>query len=442
MRSNKTLHYKRRPNHKFLVCKRYIKVFYIFLSELLIKTTCMNITWLSDRINALAESETLAMTRKCRELKALGYNVINLSIGEPDFNTPEFIKEAAKKALDQNFTHYTPVSGYQDLREAICVKLQRDNQLSYTPEQIVVSTGAKQSLANAILSLLNPGDEAIIPIPYWVSYKELVKLTQGIPVFLRSGVDTDFKVNAAQIEEAITPKTKLLIFSSPCNPSGSVYTHDELAEIAKLVENYPQLFVISDEIYEHINFTGKHYSIASFDAIKDRVVLINGVSKGFAMTGWRLGYMASNSLLAKACDKLQGQITSGTSSISQKAAVAALLADPSTSADLIEMQQAFKRRRDIVLDQLRQISGIRVNEPKGAFYVFPDVSAYYGKSFNGMRIDSSDDMCDYLLQQAHVALVQGSAFGDPNCIRISYAAAEELILEALGRIRNALEVLK
>ncbi|MDP2423052.1 MAG: pyridoxal phosphate-dependent aminotransferase [Bacteroidales bacterium] len=402
----------------------------------------MNTNQLSNRVNALAESETLAMTRKSRELKAQGHDVINLSIGEPDFNTPSFIKESAKKALDQNYTHYSPVSGFQELREAICHKLNRDNQLEYKPEQIVVSTGAKQSLANAMLALLNPGDEVIIPIPYWVSYKELVKLSEAISVFIPTNIESDFKITPIQLEKAITPKSKVFIFSSPCNPSGSVYSREELHGLARVLEKHPQIFIISDEIYEHINFTGKHTSIAQFDFIKDRVVLVNGVSKGFAMTGWRLGYMAADTLLAKACDKLQGQVTSGTSSVSQRATIDAMLVNPAQCEELKTMLSAFEQRRDLLLGLLKNIPGLRTNEPKGAFYVFPDVSYYFGKSDGENKITDCDELCDYLLTKAHVALVPGSAFGNPACIRISYAASEATLIKAIDRIALALNILK
>lgn len=397
--------------------------------------------WISKRIKNLAESETLAMTRKCRELKAKGHQVINLSIGEPDFNTPEFIKEAAKEAIDQNFTHYPPVAGYPELREAICHKLKRDNKLDYIPEQVIVSAGAKHSIANVILSLVDPGDEVLVPVPYWVSYKELIKLAEGVPVFIEAPIHQDFKITPAQLEAAITPKTKLIIYSSPCNPSGSVYTKDELQSLAEVIAKYPRLHVISDEIYEHINFSGKHESIAQFDEIKEQVIVINGVSKGFSMTGWRLGYMAAALPIAKACDKLQGQVTSGICTISQRASIAALLADPNESPDLKEMQQAFLQRRNLVLNLLRKIPGIAVNEPKGAFYIFANFSAYFGKMNGSQKISNCDDLSDYILNEAHVALVPGSAFGNPNCIRISYAASEEQLKEAIARIRKALEKL-
>lgn len=394
--------------------------------------------WISQRIKNLAESETLAMTRKCRELKAQGHKVINLSIGEPDFNTPEFIKEAGKQAIDQNFTHYPPVAGYPELREAICTKLKRDNNLDYKPEQVVVSAGAKHSIANVIMALVDPGDEVLIPVPYWVSYKELVKLAEGVPVFIEAPIYQDFKITPQQLEAAISPKTKLMIYSSPCNPSGSVYSKEELKALAGVLEKHPRVHVISDEIYEHINFAGSHESIAQFPEIADRVILINGVSKGFSMTGWRLGYMAASLPIAKACDKLQGQFTSGICTISQRAAITALLADPKTSEDLKAMRAAFLDRRNLVLKMLREIPDIIVNEPPGAFYVFPNLSAYFGKMNGSEKIENCDQLCDYILNHAHVALVPGPAFGNPNCIRLSYAAAESQLIEAIERIKKAL----
>jgi len=398
--------------------------------------------YLSERINLLAESETLAMTRRSRELRAQGFDVINLSIGEPDFNTPEHVKEAAKDAIDQNYSHYTPVPGYPELRQAIAKKLKRDNGLSYTAEQIVVSTGAKQSLANAILCLVNVGEEVLIPAPYWVSYKEIIKLAGAKGVFIEGNINTDFKVTPEQIEAAITPETKLFIFSSPCNPSGTVYTFDELKAFAEVFERHPQVFIISDEIYENINFVGKHYSIASFESIYDRVILINGLSKGFAMTGWRLGYMAANKEIAKACDKLQGQITSGACSITQRAALVAMATDPAESDDIKRMVDAFKYRRDLAISMLREIPGLRINVPDGAFYLFPDVTAYFGKSYGDRVILSGSDLCDYLLDTAFVAIVPGSAFGSPECIRISYATSEDTLREAIRRIGEALAKLK
>jgi len=398
--------------------------------------------YLSDRINLLSESETLAMTRRSRELKAQGFDVINLSIGEPDFDTPDHVKKAAKEAIDQNFSHYTPVPGYPELRQAIANKLKRDNDLDYTAEQIVVSTGAKQSLANAILCLVNPGEEVLIPAPYWVSYKEMIKLAGGIGVFIDGGIQADFKVTPEQIETAITPNTKVFMFSSPCNPSGTVYSYDELKAFAIMFERHPQVFIISDEIYENINFIGKHHSIASFENIHERVILINGLSKGFAMTGWRLGYMAACKEIAQACDKIQGQITSATCSITQRAAIVAMNTDPATSADIKLMVDAFKYRRDLAISLLREIPGIKVNIPDGAFYLFPEVTSYYGKSIGDRIILSGTDLCDYLLDTAFVAIVPGAAFGSPDCIRISYATSEDNIHEAFKRIREALSKLK
>ena len=398
--------------------------------------------YLSDRINLLAESETLAMTRRSRELRAQGFDVINLSIGEPDFDTPEHVKEAAKEAIDQNYSHYTPVPGYPELRKAIAEKLKRDNGLNYAAEQIVVSTGAKQSLANAILCLANPGDEVLIPAPYWVSYKEIIKLAGAKGVFIDSNIQSDFKVTAAQIEDAITPNTKIFIFSSPCNPSGTVYTHDELKAFAEVFARHPHVFVISDEIYENINFTDKHNSIASFETIHDRVIVINGLSKGFAMTGWRLGYMAAAKEIAKACDKLQGQITSGTCSITQRAAIVAMNTDPTESDDIKLMIDAFRYRRDLAISLLREVPGVKLNVPDGAFYLFPEVTYYFGKSFADRIILSGSDLCDYLLDTAFVAIVPGAAFGSPDCIRISYATSEDTLREAIRRISEALSKLK
>ena len=400
----------------------------------------MNI--LSDRINKLEESETLAMSRKSRELKALGHDVINLSLGEPDFFTPEHIKMAAKDALDKNFTFYPPVSGYVDLREAICRKLKRDNGLTYSPDQIVVSTGAKQSIANCVLTLLNPGDEAIIPSPYWVSYKEIIKLAEAKGVFVQASIINDFKITPEQLEAAITPKSKVFLFSSPCNPTGSVYSREELKALADVIALYPDIIIISDEIYEHINFIGSHESIAQFDNVRDKVVIINGVSKGFAITGWRLGYMAAPRVIAQACDKLQGQITSGTSTISQRAAITAMDTNPETSSDLKSMLDAFRSRRDQMLEWLKEVPGIKTNVPDGAFYIFADVKDYYGKSNGTVTINSGTDLCDYLLDSVYVALVPGVAFGDPDCIRISYATSLDKLKEAVRRIKEALSKLK
>ncbi len=395
----------------------------------------------AQRILNLSESETLAMTRRSRELKARGVDVINLSIGEPDFNTPEHIKEAAIRAIHENKTHYPPVPGYPELRQAICQKLKRDNNLDYSPEQIVVSTGAKHSIANAVISLVNAGEEVILPSPYWVSYKEMVKLARGTSVFVPTSVENDFKITPEQLEAAITPKTKVILYSSPCNPSGSVYSRDELLGLAEVVARHPGIYVISDEIYELINFDCHHESIAQFDFIRDRVILINGVSKGFAMTGWRLGYLAAPLWIAKACDKLQGQMTSATSSISQYAAIQAMMTDPKTSPDIRDMVFTFRTRRNKMLEMLKTIPGLQLNVPKGAFYFFPDVTHYYGKNFNGRKIENAGDLANYLLDEAHVALVPGDAFGNPNCIRISYATSMDLLTEAVERIRKALAAL-
>jgi aspartate aminotransferase len=390
---------------------------------------------LADRLNCIVESKTLKMSKLSRELSSKGFNVINLSLGEPDFPTPQHIKDAAKKALDDNFTTYSPVVGYLDLREAIAAKFKRENNLEYAANQIVVSTGAKQSIINAMLAILNKGDEVIVPTPYWVSYSEMIKLAEGTPVFVNANVDTDYKVTASQIEKAITVKTKLMIFSSPCNPTGSVFSKDELYSIAKVFEKYPDIYIISDEIYEHINFIGKHESIAQFDFIKERVVTVNGMSKAFAMTGWRLGYIGASKEIAEACEKLQGQFTSGTNSIAQRAALCALTTDMTPT---YEMAKAFKRRRDLVLGLMKEIPGFKTNLPEGAFYVFPDVSYYFGKSDGTTTIQSSEDLCMYILNSAYVALVAGDAFGAPECIRFSYATSDEKLIEALKRIKEML----
>ena len=390
---------------------------------------------LSERLLTMEESATIAMSRKSRELKAQGKDIISLSLGEPDFFTPQFIKDAALEAMNNNFTMYTPVPGYEDLRESIALKFKRDNNLVYTKDQIVVSTGAKQSIANVVLSIINPGDEVIIPAPYWVSYLEIVKVAEGIPVIVHAGIENDFKITGAQLEAAITPRTKLMLFSTPCNPTGSVYSKDELKDLANVLQKYPSLIALSDEIYEHINFEGKHESLAQFPEIYDQVVTVNGVSKAWAMTGWRLGYIAAHKDIAAACDKVQGQFTSATCSITQKAAIAAMNADPKV---LDEMIGAFKSRRKLVLDALAEIPGLISNKPGGAFYVFPNVSSFFGKSYNGRKISNSDELCMYLLEEGLVALVGGDAFGDPNCMRISYAASEKTLTEAMKRIKNAL----
>lgn len=398
--------------------------------------------YLANRINNLSESETLAMTQKSRELKEQGFDVINLSIGEPDFNTPDFIKTAAKDAIDKNFTHYPPVPGYPELRQAICNKLKRDNNLDYTPEQIVVSTGAKHSIANVMLALVNPGDEVIVPAPYWVSYKEIVKLAEGKAVYLPSSIETNFKVSAKQIEEAITDKTKVFIFSSPCNPTGTVYTKDELRAFAEVFSRHKNIFVISDEIYEYINFLGKHESIAQFDSMKDNVIVINGVSKGYAMTGWRIGYIAAPKPIAKACNKLQGQVTSGACSIAQKASFAAIDMDPKLTPEFKVMLDAFHERRDLLLGLLKDVPGVITNKPDGAFYVFMDVKHYFGKKDGEITIKGSEDLSMYLLNKAYVAMVPGTAFGDPNCLRFSYATSKDVIIEAVKRLKETLSNLK
>ncbi len=390
----------------------------------------------------MSESETLAMTAKARELKAQGKDVISLSIGEPDFNTPEVIKEAAKKAIDDNFTHYPPVPGYADTREAISRKFKRDNNLDYAPEQIVVSTGGKQALYQVVQVLVNPGDEVIIPTPFWVSYKEFVHLAEGVVVPLKTTIENKFKMTPEQLEAAITPKTKLIIFSSPSNPTGMLYSKEELRGLAQVIARHENVYVVCDEIYEHINYVGRHESIAQFPEIFDRVVTVNGLAKGFAMTGWRVGYIGAPLAIAKACNKLQGQVTSATCSIALKACVCAMEMDPATSQDIINMRETFRRRRDMVYQLLTEIPGVKVAMPEGAFYFFPDVSSYYGKSFNGKKIENSTDMAFYLLNEANVATVMGSAFGDDTCIRLSYATSEDLLREALRRIKEALANLK
>ena len=394
----------------------------------------------SDRINNLSESATIAMAQRSRELQAEGKDIISLSLGEPDFHTPDFVKEAAKQAIDENYTQYTPVPGYQELREAISTKFKRDNGLDYTPNQIVTSTGAKQSIANVVLSLVNPGDEVILPSPYWVSYLEIVKMAEGVPVFIEGSIENDFKITPEQLQGAITDKTRLMIYSSPCNPSGSIYSQEELAGLAKVIEQKKDFYVISDEIYEHINFVGKHESLAQFSAIYDQVITINGVSKGFAMTGWRLGYIGAPEWIAKACTKIQGQFTSGTCSITQRAVIAAMEADPSVTH---EMRDAFLRRRELVLGLLKEVEGFKLNVPEGAFYVFPDVSDLLGKkTAEGKSINTAGDLCLYLLDEAQVAMVTGEAFGSPNCIRISFATSDEQLTEAMQRIKKAVEKLQ
>lgn len=390
---------------------------------------------LSDRINNLSTSQTLAMAALARELKSQGKDIISLSLGEPDFHTPDFVKEAAKKAIDENYSTYTPVDGYLELKEAICRKFKRDNNLDYKPANVVVSTGAKQSLYNIAQVMLNDGDEVILPAPYWVSYYEIIKLSGGVPVEVPTTVDSDFKITPEQLEKAITPKTKMMWFSSPCNPSGSVYNREELTALAKVLEKHPNIYIVSDEIYEHINFSGTFCSVGSIPGLFDRTITVNGVAKAFAMTGWRIGYIGAPEFIAKACTKMQGQVTSGANSIAQRATIAAVDADPSVLNDMVE---AFHNRRDLVVRLMQEIPGIKLNVPEGAFYVFPDVSSFFGKTLNGTTINNADDFSMYLLSQANVATVTGDAFGNPNCIRISYATSEDLLAEAIRRIKEAL----
>lgn len=394
---------------------------------------------LSDRLNALSPSETLAMSQKSNELKAQGIDVINLSVGEPDFNTPDHIKKAAKEAVDNNFSFYSPVPGYPGLRNAIVDKLKNENGLDYKPEQILCSNGAKQSVCNVIMCIIGKGDEVIVPAPYWVSYVEMVKLAEGTNVVIEASIEQDFKITPAQLEAAITPKTKAIILCSPSNPSGSVYSKQELKGLADVLAKYPQIVIISDEIYEHINYIGKHESIAQFPEVKERVVIVNGVAKAYAMTGWRIGFIAAPQYIVAACNKLQGQYTSGPCSVSQKAAEEAYRG---TQQPVEEMRQAFLRRRNLAIEHLKAIKGLKVNVPDGAFYLFPDCSAYFGKSFRDRNVKDAGDLAMYLLEVGHVACVGGAAFGAPNCIRLSYAVADEKLVEAIKRIKNALEDLK
>ena len=400
----------------------------------------------------MAASETLAMTQTARELKEAGKDVISLSIGEPDFNTPEEVKEAAKQAIDENWTHYPPVPGYPELKKAICAKFKRDNNLDYTPDQIIVSTGAKQSIYQVVMALVNPNDEVIIPAPFWVSYKAIVQLAEGKSVYIQTKIENDFKVTPEQLRAAITPKTKMMIFSSPSNPTGMLYSHDELKALAEVLRDYPNIFVVADEIYEHINFEGKHESMAQFDWMKERTITVNGVAKGFAMTGWRIGFIGAPVAIAKACNKLQGQVTSATCSIAQRATIKAMEMDPKTSKDIIEMRNIFMKRRDMVFELLQQVPDFKVRLPKGAFYFFPEVSSLYGKNvpadsafaqkFGKTKIENSTDFCMYILYDANVALVMGSAFGDDNCVRLSYATSEDKLREAVKRIKTAVENMK
>ncbi len=395
----------------------------------------MSTNHLSDRVNNMATSATLAMAAKARELRNNGKDIIGLSLGEPDFNIPDFIKDAAKLAIDENYSHYTPVDGFGELKQAIANKFKRDNQLDYGLDQIVVSTGAKQSLANVAMCMLNKGDEVILPAPYWVSYRDIVGLAEGTPVEVPTSIETDFKMTPEQFESAITPKTKMVWFSSPCNPSGSVYNKEELEALAKVLRKYPDIYVVSDEIYEHINFRGKHVSIAGIKDMYDRTITVNGVSKAFAMTGWRIGYLGGPAWLAKACTKFQGQITSGANAIAQRATISALEAPVSTIQYMID---SFHERRNLILELLGDVPGFNLNVPEGAFYVFPDISFYFGKILQGKSIHSASDFAMYLLEHANVATVTGEAFGNPNCIRISYAASEQEIRKAVTQIKEAL----
>jgi aspartate aminotransferase len=389
---------------------------------------------LSERINNLAVSQTLAMAAKARELKNQGKDVIGLSLGEPDFNTPNYIKQAAVNAINEDYNSYTPVDGYVDLKNAIITKFKRDNNLSYDLSQIVVSTGAKQSLSNVAAALINPNDEVILPCPYWVSYSDIVGLNGGVPIEVKTDISNDFKMTAKDLENAITPKTKMIWFSSPCNPSGSVYSKKELRELADVLVKYPDIYVLSDEIYEHINFCGGHFSIAEFEDMYDRTITVNGVSKAFAMTGWRIGYIGGPSWIARACNKMQGQVTSGANCIAQRAVITALIESPSKITYMVD---EFKLRRDLILSLLNDIDGFKCNTPDGAFYVFPDVSYFFGKTIGGYKINNASDMSLFLLDKALVATVTGDAFGDPNCIRISYAASQDQLINAIKRIKKA-----
>ncbi len=389
---------------------------------------------LSDRIINMSTSATLAMAAKARELRTEGKDIIGLSLGEPDFKTPDFIKDAAIQAINDGYNSYTPVDGYVELKEAIIAKFKRDNNLSYILPQIVVSTGAKQSLANVAAVMLNKGDEVILPCPYWVSYSDIVKLNDGVPVEVKTSIDNDFKMTAAQLEAAITPQTKMIWFSSPCNPSGSVYSKEELRSLADVLQRHPNIYVVSDEIYEHINFVGDHSSMAQFDDMYNRTITVNGVSKAFAMTGWRIGYIGAPTEIARACNKMQGQITSGANCIAQRAVITALQASPDKVQYMIN---EFKTRRDLILGLLKDIEGFKTNTPEGAFYVFPNISYYFGKTLRGKTINNASDFSLYLLEEALVATVTGEAFGNPDCIRISYAASQEQIVEAIKRIKEA-----
>lgn len=394
---------------------------------------------LSERLNRLAPSATLAMSQKSSEMKAQGIDVINLSVGEPDFNTPDHIKDAAKKAIDDNYSRYSPVPGYMDLRKAIVQKLKNENQLDYTPAEILVSNGAKQCVCNAVMTLVNDGEEVIIPAPYWVSYPQMAKLAGATPVIINAGFEQNFKITPEQLEAAITPKTRMLILCSPSNPTGSVYSKEELRALAEVIKRHDNLYVLADEIYEHINYVGKHESIAQFDGMKERTIIVNGVSKAYAMTGWRIGFLAAPEWIVKGCNKLQGQYTSGPCSVSQKAAEAAYTL-PQECVEV--MRQAFERRRDLIVNLAKEIPGLEVNKPEGAFYLFPKCSSFYGKSYNGRTINTSSDLAMFLLEEGHVATVGGDAFGDPDCFRMSYATSDDNIRESMRRIKETLGKLK
>lgn len=397
---------------------------------------------LAKRVLEMAPSATLAMSKRSREMQEQGIDVINLSVGEPDFDTPMVIKQAGIDAINNNFTHYPPVPGYLDLRKAICTKLTRDNKLTYSPDQIVVSNGGKHAIINVLLALVNPGDEVVIPCPAWVSYPEMVKFVEGVPVLVQAGIEDDFKVTPEKLEAAITPKTKLVIFNSPSNPTGSVYNYNELKALADVLAKHPDVYILSDEIYEFITFESKFESLAQFEEIKDRVIIMNGVSKGYAMTGWRIGYIAAPKEIAAACGKIQGQMTSAASSIAQKASVAALLQDPQKSEDLKHMVEIFRKRRDMMIEKLREIPGLKVNKPTGAFYIFPNIEGLLGKKFGDKTISCGDDFANFLLDNAHVALVGGDSFGDPKSFRISYATSEDKLMESARRIKEAVAKLK
>lgn len=397
---------------------------------------------LAKRVLEMAPSATLAMSKRSREMQEQGIDVINLSVGEPDFDTPMVIKQAGIDAINNNFTHYPPVPGYLDLRKAICTKLTRDNKLTYSPDQIVVSNGGKHAIINVLLAMVNPGDEVVIPCPAWVSYPEMVKFVEGVPVLVQAGIEDDFKVTPEKLEASITPKTKLVIFNSPSNPTGSVYSYNELKALADVLAKHPDVYILSDEIYEFITFESKFESLAQFEEIKDRVIIMNGVSKGYAMTGWRIGYIAAPKDIAAACGKIQGQMTSAASSIAQKASVAALLQDPQKSEDLKHMVEIFRKRRDMMIEKLREIPGLKVNKPTGAFYIFPNIEGLIGKKFGDKTISCGDDFANFLLDNAHVALVGGDSFGDPKSFRISYATSEDKLMESARRIKEAVAKLK